>query len=127
MTITKCGDNKMKRIKTACCTLAVTVVFNEQYIPIKVLVKNEDGGCTANLHVIMEFVNEYLEEGKVDKILSILKGHNCPSCTKAKEKIKSEDEKKSFPKSCADAIYKIIIKVMEELKDKQKPIKNDSK
>ena len=135
--------SKTYRIPVGCCNLIVIISFHEKtntpyecFIKVaKRKLKNGavvTGGCQANQGALADLITALLQNNALTDTVTALEGHFCSSCHSAKAKLSQED-KRDFPNSCADAVATVLkewIKEEEEKNGKDKnvePKKEDQK
>lgn len=118
--------------KVACCTLYITIGYDETNGPIEAFVAHSKaGGCSALLEAMGRMTSLALRyKIPLESILKQLHGIRCPACTniiiKEQEELKRKNNgelpdnyEKAIHFSCPDTLAKVLSKADRQLKEKK--------
>lgn len=109
-------DGKTRKIKVACGNLYVTTNLRDNKI-WEIFIKGK--GCQSNQDALCRMVSLCLQAGLLDKVITQLKKVTlCNSCSRVKGEMPMI-ERKNFPHSCPDAIARVLLERIEELRGKE--------
>lgn len=105
-------SGKTTKIKVGCGSLFITLNFGENKTPFEIFLNGSKlGGCRANQEAISRLVTLCFQNNvSIEAIIDQLELIKCPSCTRAKAKLNSQEEIRNFPTSCGDAVAKLLKK-----------------
>ena len=129
--------SKTYKIPVGCCSLIVIISFHEKTnIPYECFIKVAKrklksgavvtGGCQANQGALADLTTALLQNAALPDTVTALEGHFCSSCHSAKSKLSQED-KRDFPNSCADAVAKVLKEWIQEEEEKNNKNKEREK